>query len=73
MSYFPNWTAEGAEGPYRAAPSLMVVVPTGQSVVLEYSRSWVEYLGLVITLATPVLIVAWVWRRRPGGRVEESA
>ena len=27
-SYFPNWKVEGAEGPYRAAPNLMVVVPT---------------------------------------------
>ncbi len=26
-SYFPNWDASGAEGPYRVAPNLMVVVP----------------------------------------------
>ena len=30
VSYFPNWTAHGAEGPYRIAPNLMVVVPTSQ-------------------------------------------
>ncbi len=27
VSYFPAWRVEGADGPYRAAPSLMVVVP----------------------------------------------
>ena len=27
-SYFPNWRVEGADGPYRVAPNLMVVVPT---------------------------------------------
>ena len=26
-SYFPNWKVEGADGPYRVSPNLMVVVP----------------------------------------------
>ncbi len=29
VSYFPNWEVSGAEGPYRVAPNLMVVVPDG--------------------------------------------
>ena len=32
VSYFPNWTVDGAEGPYRVAPNLMVVVPTENEV-----------------------------------------
>ena len=28
ISYFPNWQASGAEGPYRVTPNLMVVIPT---------------------------------------------
>ena len=28
VSYFPNWQAEGADGPYHSGPSFMVVVPT---------------------------------------------
>ena len=28
VSYFPNWQATGAEGPYHAGPSFMMVVPT---------------------------------------------
>ncbi len=31
-SWFPNWRVEGAEGPYRVAPNLMVVVPTSTHV-----------------------------------------
>ena len=39
VSYFPNWQATGAEGPYRAAPSLMVVVPTSEDVVIEFRNT----------------------------------
>ena len=54
VSYFPNWRVEGAEGPYRAAPSLMVVVPTSNEVVLEFRNTWAENLGMAITLLTLV-------------------
>ncbi len=50
VSYFPNWVAEGAEGPYRAAPSLMVVVPTEEHVELHFGRSWIEFVGFGATL-----------------------
>jgi hypothetical protein len=60
-SYFPNWRVSGADGPYRVAPNLMVVVPTDEHVELTYGREpveWVGYalsalgLGLAIFLAT---------------------
>jgi hypothetical protein len=50
-SYFPNWRVEGAEGPYLASPSLMMVVPTQSEVTLRYQRTWAEWLGLVLTVA----------------------
>jgi hypothetical protein len=50
VSYFPNWTVDGAEGPYRVAPNLMVVVPTEKHVQLSYGRTWVEWLSYAITL-----------------------
>ena len=50
VSHFPNWTADGAEGPYRAAPSLMVVVPTQEDVVVEFRNTWAENLGWLLTL-----------------------
>ena len=58
VSYFPSWSAQGAAGPYRAAPSLMVVVPNTENVVLEFSRSWIEYAGIVLTGFTLLWLVA---------------
>jgi len=67
VSYFPNWTAQGAEGPYRAAPSLMVVVPTQEEVVIEFKDTWAESSGKMITLAALLGFAAYGvmrWRRR---------
>lgn len=52
VSYFPNWEATGALGPYRASPSLMVVVPTSENVTMEFARQWPELLGNGLTLVT---------------------
>lgn len=68
VSYFPNWVAEGAEGPFHAAPSLMVVVPTEENVVLEFRRGPAEWGGWILTalgligVATVVTVRRW---RRP--------
>ena len=35
VSYFPNWEAQGAEGPYRIGPNMMVVVPTSNHVEMR--------------------------------------
>lgn len=64
VSYFPSWQAEGADGPYRAAPSLMVVVPTEESVVLRFGRTAFEYLGIALTLLTVVAMGAYLFRNR---------
>ena len=62
-SYFPNWTAEGADGPYRAAPSLMVVVPTSEQVVLEFKNTSAENLGMALTLIALVGLGAYAYLR----------
>jgi hypothetical protein len=49
-SYFPNWRVSGAEGPYRVAPNLMVVVPTDEHVELTYGREPIEWVGYALTL-----------------------
>jgi hypothetical protein len=68
VSYFPNWTAEGADGPWRAAPSLMVVVPTSEEVTLEFRDTWAETGGLILSVAGIVVLlgvgVAAVRRKR---------
>ena len=65
-SYFPNWSASGAEGPYRVTPNFMVVVPTDTEVRLDYGHSPVEWIALVITLGG-LVAVGWllVLRREP--------
>ncbi len=67
VSYFPNWTVEGAEGVYRVAPSLMLVVPTQAEVTLQLKNRWVENLGMALTAATLLGLAAYgvvVHRRR---------
>ena len=46
-SYFPDWQASGADGPFRVTPNLMVVVPTGHTVTLTYGTATAGKVGLV--------------------------
>ncbi len=62
MSYFPNWKVSGADGPYRIAPNLMVVVPTSSNVRLTYGRSNLDIAAYAMTLLGIGMLV--VWRRR---------
>jgi hypothetical protein len=58
VSYFPNWRASGADGPWRATPNWMVVLPTANDVTLHYSaRSTSKLLGLLLTLGGLVYLV----------------
>jgi hypothetical protein len=68
-SYFPNWQAHGARGPYRAAPNLMVVVPTSHDVKLTYGLAGADWLGRFITLiavAALGALITWKGMRRYG-------
>ena len=49
-SYFPNWDVSGAEGPYRVAPNLMVVVPTDTHVELHYGWTPIDLFAWFLTL-----------------------
>ena len=78
MSYFPNWTASGAEGPWRGTPNFMVVVPTSKDVTLNYSTTTPELLGRVGTvlgLGGVAALALWPWyrRRRKGSEVPGDA
>jgi hypothetical protein len=57
VSYFPNWHASGADGPWRVTPNLMVVVPTSHDVTLSYGRSAADDLGQGLTLLGLVVLV----------------
>ena len=63
-SYFPNWHASGARGPWRIAPNLMLVIPTDTHVSLRYGWTPVDVLGWLMTFAGVAMVVVLV-RRRP--------
>jgi hypothetical protein len=73
-SYYPNWKASGAHGPWRLSPNEMVVVPTSKNVSLHYSRTPVEWLGFALTVVGLLALGGLVWwgvrrrrkRSRPG-------
>lgn len=77
VSYFPNWEATGAEGPYRAAPSLMVVIPTDENVVIEFNDTWAELSGKILTVAGIVALIVVIgvvaFRSRAGRRPSEAS
>lgn len=64
VSYFPNWTTDDADGPYRVTPSLMVVTPTTEQVTLEFRNTWAENLGMALSLIGIALFPILRLRRR---------
>ena len=69
VSYFPDWRAVGAEGPYRVAPSLMMVIPTQEDVVLQFRSSLAEKAGMAITILALLFIAGvTVQQRRRASR-----
>ncbi len=62
VSYFPNWKADGALGPYRVAPNMMVVVPTEAEVRLSFGPSLVDRFAYLLS-AAGLVFVAVIWRR----------
>ncbi|MGI8662925.1 MAG: hypothetical protein ACR2LQ_06905 [Acidimicrobiales bacterium] len=62
-SYYPDWKVDGAEGPYRVAPNLMVVIPTASHVRLHFGRSSVE-LGSYLMTAIGLGCLALLARTR---------
>lgn len=65
VSYFPNWQTADGEGVYRVAPSLMLVIPDQEDVTLQFANTWVENLGIALTVVTVGGLVAYfVVRRR---------
>ena len=59
VSYFPNWEASGADGPYRIGPNMMVVVPTSNDVRLEFGRSAQDWVFWALFLVGVGLCVLW--------------
>lgn len=67
-SYFPNWVADGAKGPYRVTPNLMVVIPTSTEVTINYTRTPVDLIATAMSVMGLVGLV--LLARRPQVEVE---
>ena len=73
VSYFPNWRARGAEGPWRATPNFMVVVPTSRHVSLHYGRTPVDVAGVGLSLLGAAAVVGLAWADRARGAPDIEA
>ena len=62
VSYFPNWKVDGAKGPYRVAPNMMVVIPTSTNVSMHFGWNMRDYVAYLLSLVGIAWIV--VTRRR---------
>jgi len=56
VSYFPNWKAIGAEGPYLVSPSLMMVIPTQSNVTIYYGMTYANIIGVALSILGWVII-----------------
>jgi hypothetical protein len=63
VSYFPNWHVKGAEGPFLASPSMMMVIPTSNHVELYYGGTNANVVGQTLqVIAWALLLGLTVWR-----------
>jgi hypothetical protein len=72
MSYFPNFRVEGAQGPYRIAPNMLVVIPTQKNVSVSYMWDTVDYTGFVAGLLGIALAIL-LWRQERHRKVAVSS
>ena len=63
VSYYPNWKSHGASAPVRAAPNMMVVIPTKNNVRLTYGSSRTDKLAYLLTFIGIGVVVFFI--RRP--------
>ncbi len=71
MSYFPNFVARGADGPYRIAPNFMVVVPRQKNVSIAFERDSTDFVGMgagVVGVGLAVSLALQDRRHRRKGR-----
>jgi hypothetical protein len=68
VSWHPRWRAYGADGPWRVSPALMMVIPRGEQVRLEYATTAWDQLGRWLSLTALAAIgvgaMPFRWRRQ---------
>jgi hypothetical protein len=71
-SWYPNWKAEGADGPWRATPNFMVVVPTDKHVKLTFSTATVDWAGRALSVVGLAGLGGLVWWGMAARRPDEA-
>ena len=56
VSYFPNWQAVGAEGPYLVSPSFMMVIPTQSKVTVYYGMTLANKIWVTLSISGWLII-----------------
>jgi len=59
VSYFPNWEVDGADGPYRVGPNMMVVIPSSTHVRLHYEASTSDQVYYLLTFIGFGWLIFW--------------
>jgi hypothetical protein len=72
-SYYPNWEVQGADGPWRATPNFMVVVPTSKHVKLSFETATVDWVGRALTLVGLAGLGGLIWWGLAARRPEDEA
>jgi hypothetical protein len=72
MSYFPNFHADGADGPWKAGPNLMVVTPTANVVTVRWGQNAPDDLGRILFVFGLMGLLALA-RWRPGPLAARTA
>jgi hypothetical protein len=62
VSYFPDWKVEGADGPFVASPSFMMVIPRQRVVTLTYGRTASNWIGQALTLLGWLVVIGVLGR-----------
>ncbi len=73
VSDFPGWSVVGAEGPYRASPNYLVVVPTSTTVTLTKGRTTIDWLASAAGIAGLALLVGYGLYRRLQGDDDDAS
>lgn len=62
-TWYPNWLAKTGEEVYMVTPCFMMVIPNGEHVRLQYSRTATDMAGISISAAGLILLLALSSRR----------
>jgi len=72
VSYFPRWHTTDGSRLLPVSPGFMLVYPKSDTLVLEYRRNLIDWLGVALTLTGIVLLVV-LWVKRAWAAAVENA